>query len=297
MHGKWAETTSNMQTGARSTSRAPVPQAMVDNCKFMQRPSEGDDEMQNAVGLLSCGAIDDARSGRSELAEVLSYVRDTIDLVSRQLTWLSQQDDSHVSILGPFLGRSLLELGTTALLGRLDPMRLLVVRQIQTQPSYNPALRWKASIQWQGDVVSMEKSKDLWTEKLDYEKTSKALLGDPFDHLLWRPAFDRMRLTSPMGGTWMAELASIDAEAFISRKRDDVSKLYSSLSKGIHHEFVMPPGALYDRATVVDLVQRTTYTVASLAVVSHYIAHAPFSLSPHEAVDAFNRLEAVEILK
>jgi hypothetical protein len=265
--------------------------------EVVQRPPKGNGEMQSNVSLLTCGAIDGPPASGSELAEILSYVRETIDLVSKQLGWLSQQDDSQVSILGPFLGRSLLELSTTALLARLDPMRLLVVRQIQTQPNYDPALRWKASLQWQGDVLAPDKSKDLWTEKLEYEKTSKALLGDPFDHLLWRPAFERMRSSSPMGGNWMAELASIDTDVFIARKREEVSKLYSSLSKGIHHEFVMRPGALYDRATVVDLVQRTSYTVSTLAVVSHYIAHAPFSLSPDVAVHAFNEQEAMEFLK
>lgn len=95
----------------------------------------------------------------------------------------------------------------------------------------------------------------------------------------------------------MAQLASMDSDAFIARKRDEVSKLYSSLSKGIHHEFVMRPGALYDRATVVDLVQRTVYAVATTAFVSHYVSHAPFSLRAAEAIEAFNRLENAEILK
>jgi hypothetical protein len=253
--------------------------------------------MHGDVSLLTCGTAEISVSETSELAEMLSYIRETTELVLTQLSWLSTQGPEQISMFGPFLGRSLLELSTTALIGRLDPLRLLVVRQIQNQPHYDTSVRWKASIQWQGDVLAGEKSKDLWNDKLDYERVSKAILGDPIDQLVWRPAFLRMRAASPAGGAWMAQLAGIEAEAFVARKREEINRLYSTLSKGIHHEFVMRPGALYDRATVVDLVQRSVYAVASMGLISHYIPHVPFSLGAKKAVEAFNRIENAEIIK
>ncbi|WNG43292.1 hypothetical protein F0U60_03675 [Archangium minus] len=213
-----------------------------------------------------------------------------------QLAWLGEQEARRISLLGPFLGRSLLELSATALIGRLDPLRVLVIRQVQAQAKYDTAIPWKASMRWQGDVLA-KKVSNLWGEELEYEKVTKALFGDYYDHLIWRPAIQRMLGSAKGGGAWLAELAAIDAEAFISRKRDEIGRLYSSLSKGIHHEFVMPPGALYDRNTVVDLVLRTVHMVADLGLISHFIAHASFSLKPDDALAAFNRIETIEVMK
>ncbi len=98
-------------------------------------------------------------------------------------------------------------------------------------------------------------------------------------------------------GAWLADLAAFNMDFFISRKRDEIGRLYSSLSKGIHHEFVMPPGVLYDRNTVVNLILSTVRQVAELGLVSHFIAQASSTLSPEEALAAFNRIETVEVIK
>jgi len=246
--------------------------------------------------VLVCGS---SASGTapSEIGEIMSFIRGTIDRVMEELAWLSSQDDRRVSMLGPFLGRSLLELSTTALVGRMDPLRLLVVRQIQSQPAYDPGARWKASMQWQGDVVAAKAVKELWTDGVQYDAITKALLGDYYDHLLWQPAHQRLLATSLAGGSWLSDLGRIPAESFVPRERDVITRLYSSLSKGIHHEFVMPPGALYDRTTVVDLVQRAVHVVADIAVISHFVPHCQFGLTAADAVGAFNRVETAEVLK
>lgn len=220
-----------------------------------------------------------------------------MDSVMHQFSWLGEQDAGRVSMFGPFLGRSLLELSATALIGRLDPIRILVVRQIQAQPDYDTSIPWKASIRWQGDVLAAKKVQNLWGDALEYEKITKALLGDYYDHLVWRPAVQQMLGVAKGGGNWFAQLGAISPDSFVTRKRDEISRLYSSLSKGIHHEFVLPPGTLYDRATVVDLVQRTIHLIADIGLVSHFIPHASASLSPDDAMATFNRIENVEVMK
>ncbi|MBI4820614.1 MAG: hypothetical protein HY791_30400 [Deltaproteobacteria bacterium] len=218
-----------------------------------------------------------------------------IDLLLEQLEWLSGQEDDRVSVLAPFLGRSLLDLATTALIGRFDPIRVLFIRRVQAHPDYTTSQAWKASIRWQGDVLA-EKEKDLWGQNVEYKKVTRALLGDYYDELIWRPAVLRLASLAPRGDRWLAELAGIQAESFVARKRDDISRQYSSLSKGIHHEFVMPPGAVYDRATLSDLVRGTIHSIADLALVSQFVPHAEFLLSPSEAVEVFNRIEQLEVM-
>lgn len=254
--------------------------------------------MPTDLSILTCGRSAVAPGGGdSELGEILAYIQTSLESVLNQLSWLSLQEPARVSMLAPFLGRSLLELSTTALIGRLDPLRLLVVRQIQAQPDYNTAVPWKASIRWQGDVL-VKKEKELWSQALEYEKVTKALLGEYYDHLMWRPAFIRMLSCRPAGGgTWLAELAGINAESFILRRRDEIGRLYSSLSKGIHHEFVMPPGSVYDQATITELLRRSVHVVADLALVSHFIPHSAATLPPQEALEAFNRIENMEVMR
>jgi hypothetical protein len=252
------------------------------------------------LGLLACGTPNVVPGGpawHSELGKILAHLQASLDYVMDQLSWLADQEPRRISMLGPFLGRSLLELSATALIGRLDPVRLLVVRKIQEQPDYEISIPWKGSIRWQGDVLAAKKVGDLWGEAVEYEKVTKALLGDYYEHLLWRPAVEHVLERGVVGGVWLAEIAAIDAAAFVPRKRHEIGVLYSSLSKGIHHEFVIPPGALYDRATVVDLVQRTVHLVADLALVSHFIGHASFSLNHDQAFDVFNRIENFEVLR
>ncbi|WP_147451586.1 hypothetical protein [Corallococcus llansteffanensis] len=253
--------------------------------------------MPNDLSLLTCGNPGAALQN-SELGQILSHIQSTMDYVMTQISWLSEQDGGRVSMFGPFLGRSLLELAATALVGRLDPLRLLVVRQVQAQPGYDTEIPWKASIRWQGDVLSGSKIQGLWGSALEYEKVTKALLGDYYDHLIWRPAVQYMLGGgSQGGGNWFAQLGAISPDSFVNRKRDEIGRLYSSLSKGIHHEFVLPPGSRYDRATVVDLVQRATHQIADIALVSHFVAHASASLSHADALAAFNRFENVEVMK
>jgi hypothetical protein len=59
----------------------------------------------------------------------------------------------------------------------------------------------------------------------------------------------------------------------------------------------MPPGALYDRTTVVDLVQRAVRVASDIAVTSHFVPHCQFGLSAGDALKAFNSVEIAEVLK
>lgn len=258
--------------------------------------------MPNDLSLLVCGnCAATSQDGEPALGQILAYIQSSMDSVLDHLSWLRTEEPKRILMLAPFLGRSLLELATTALIGRLDPLRLLVVRQIQSQPEYVTSISWKTSIRWQGDVLTSEgaskQEKELWGSGLEYEKVHKALLGQYYDQLLWRPAHQRMNSVSRPGGVWLNALAVVTPKSFVALKRIELGKLYSSLSKGIHHEFVMPPESVYDRDTIVDFIQRSAHVVADLALVSHFIPHALFALSPDEAIDAYNRIENMEVIK
>lgn len=233
-----------------------------------------------------------------ELLEILEHLRSSIDYLMDELRWLGEQPPQRVAGLGPFIARALLEVAVTAIIARLDPMRVFVVRRIQEQPSYDTRVAWKASIRWQGDVLA-EKPKQLWGPTLEYRDITRALLGDYYDEVIWRPAVGRL-LDAPLdsaSSAWLADLRALTVDSFVARRRLEISQIYSALSKGVHPEFVMPPGALYDRNTVRDLVDRTIHAIADIGLVSHLIPHAGQNLPFDVAIVRYMELESVEVMK
>jgi hypothetical protein len=177
-------------------------------------------------------------------------------------------------------------------------MRVFVIRRVQQHPSYDAGEVWRSAIRWQGDVIG-DKVDRPWDAKHDYKGMTKALLGDYYNELFWKPAISRVLdlELADNPGVWLAALKSTGIDEFLARRRQEINHLYSALSKGVHHEFVMPPGALYDRTTVSDLTQRTVHVVADLAFVSHFIPHIHYRLDENDAIEAFKELEALEVMK
>lgn len=255
--------------------------------------------MATLLSKLVCGRWrTQTASGTTDLGDIFQHISDSVDHVFGELQALTNAGDTRLTILGPFLARSLLELCATALIGRLDPMRLLVIRKVQQHAAYDRGTVWKSTIRWQGDVVA-EKVSALWDKRSEYKDMTKALLGDYYEELFWRPALTHI-VDRPEDGppsTWLAQLKSAEPGRFTAQKRTEISQLYTALSKGVHHEFVMPPGALYDRQTVIDLVQRAIHVIADLAFVSHFISHAPYRLRPSAAIRLLRQAEDLEVIQ
>ena len=257
--------------------------------------------MTKQLRLIACGDLKPSEGAPSQLQEILEHIGDSIDVVVTHLRWVGAQPPARLALFGPFLGRSLLELCLTAIAGRLDPVRLLVVREVQSHPDYTTEKAWKAAIHWQGDIIPKRAAADPSKKKFenpDPSDLSRALLGDEYDRLLWRPATDRLLVQAAgSGSNWLAKMASTGSDKFAARKRGEMDRMYSSLSKGIHHEFVLPPGVLYDRTTVADLIQKVLQAVAEIGLVSHFVAGVPFAWEAKKALRLFNALEEMELIK
>jgi len=140
--------------------------------------------MPTDLARLACGDPDTT----SELGQVLTHIGTMIDTVMQEITAPRDRSDKHVTLYGPFLGRSLLDLSLTALIARFDPFRVLLIREMQRSPEYQAGVRLKTAIQWQGDVLGEAKILNLWSPEKSMDKVTRALLGDYFDHVIWRPA-------------------------------------------------------------------------------------------------------------
>ena len=110
-----------------------------------------------------------------EIDVVLKHLSDSIEKIVSEISDLPEMPDSKISLYGPYLGRSLLELSMTALLARLDPFRILVIKGRQAQPGYELNRPNTSAIRWQGDVVDKAVN-DLWGDK-SLKDPSRAILG------------------------------------------------------------------------------------------------------------------------
>jgi len=76
-------------------------------------------------------------------------------------------------------------------------------------------------------------------------------------------------------------------ESFVSRIRQSASRLYSSLSKGVHSELVIKSEIIYDRTTVLDLISDTLELCGMISLVSHKINTTICQLELNEAINRF----------
>ncbi len=228
--------------------------------------------MINSFTSLTCGSI----TGTDSFSEILKHLKETLTNVLIEITKLPAEPDDRVTLFGPLLGRSVLELSFTCIVGRLDPFRILILREFQMKANSSGCTslgnRSTSAFQWTGDVRPQEKDpKNLWENDRPMSKISRSLLGNCYGDVFWKPAFDKVldAITASHIGPWITEIQGIDPESLIIRTRADCDKTYSTLSKGIHQEFIIPPSSLYDKASVIVYVKDAIRLASRVALLSH----------------------------
>jgi hypothetical protein len=193
-----------------------------------------------------------------------------------------------LALFGCFSARKLLEAGCIALLSHIDPPRLLILREFQLQGAYELGERHPASIDWKNDVVSEKKS--VWKDSVSPEKFVRSLLGGHLGEIVWLDAIRKLESLpegSSQQSTWVQEMVTeyvarletqgvVAAEvnayaetATLSSFRLNTKTLFSTLSKGVHLEFVIDQANVFDAPTILENMQRTVKILSQLAFVSH----------------------------
>lgn len=88
----------------------------------------------------------------------------------------------------------------------------------------------------------------------------------------------------------MEKLKRINPEGFLTSMRTQADRVYSELSKGVHHEFVIPMTAQYDIITVGDLLSRSWELVGALSVTTCY-SPAVKSLEGADPLDLYEETQ------
>ena len=81
----------------------------------------------------------------------------------------------------------------------------------------------------------------------------------------------------------------------MNRMRSDVARAYSALSKGIHHEYVIPPEKLYDREAVAACLSDAMKLSAHLALIVQMVPHCCYPIKREEAFQCYGRLQSIEV--
>jgi hypothetical protein len=227
------------------------------------------------------------------MGQVLSHLSDSLDRLFVKASALKKEGDAvDMALYGPYLGRATLEVSLLAITARFDPFRVLAIRKSQVLPEFDISSRNPLAFNWSADVQGEEKPKD-WSQKPSLRDLQRALLCKHIHDLFWEEAFTLLLDSVPMhrGADWMGRLQKISPEGFTTALRTEGDRLFSELSKGIHHEFVIPLVNQYDAVTVGDLLSRCWEFVAALGFTS---CHSPIA-KPLVGVDAIACYEQAQL--
>jgi hypothetical protein len=204
------------------------------------------------------------------LKDVMSHLATSLDnILSRIPALKASEDPAETALFGPYLGRSALEVALTAIMARFDPYRILAIRRTQLSTEYDLQARSPIAFKWADDVQGKDKCKE-WSALPNVDAVQRALLCNHFHDLFWEEAFIKMLDATQLlpFGEWMSRLRNVDPPTFTMRNRAEAAKLYSALSKAIHHEFVIPMTSQYDLLTVNDLLGRTLELIGALSMTA-----------------------------
>lgn len=194
------------------------------------------------------------------------------------------------SAVFPFLARKFLELSLTALLTRIDPLRVIAARKNQLDPSYESGRQNAAAVAWTGDIFSKEKPPSrAWDSQVLGKGLERSLLGWHISAVAIADGLSWLTDVENSSSDWLRELSAQEKPFDWIRGR--LTQLYSSLSKGIHAEYLLDDRTAFDDSSIQQHMRDCYMLILLLATATHI---SPLFLRsiPHEsALAAFRKLE------
>lgn len=208
-------------------------------------------------------------------------------------------NNGKVNIDIPFYCRNILESVMTALLGRLDPFRLIIVYKVQSDSEYDLGRRAQAAVEWTGDIIAKNGSKaKRWCFENKLESFDRALLGNYLAEIVWKPAFVKMiDYISEKGieSEWIYEMETMDENQNFDRMKSTAMRLFSSFSKGVHSECLVDSNILLDDVTLKSLVVDLFKLCASMSLAIQFVDFATTRIEIQQALEIFLNVEEMII--
>lgn len=201
------------------------------------------------------------------------------------------------SAVFPFLARKFLELSLTSLLARIDPLRVIAARKNQRDTSFEPGRQNASSISWTGDLFPNDKPPEgtVWETKNLKKGVERSVLGWHYGDVAISPGLRWLADVDTSGSKWLRELS--DQEKPFEWIKGRLARLYSTLSKGVHAEYLVDDRTAFDTASVQQHMQDCYMLILLLATATHVSPLFSRSIPTESALTALRKLESQIVSK
>lgn len=218
-----------------------------------------------------------------------------IEVYEKNLFELLEVSDEKITLFAPYLGRAILETTCTALLGRIDPFRILFIDKVQSFDSYEDSERTENSILWSGDIMQKDppNKSNMWSQTVDFDKKVKrALIGDYYEELFWKKAFKELIDDEECAEVIRDNdfLQGSTSEDFIPKVKTKIKNLYSAFSKVVHGEKI-GINLSDDIYTVKNQINELFKLLSSLLIVFNYIEIIQLKIEKENIFEEYSRLK------
>ncbi|MCX5964272.1 MAG: hypothetical protein NT070_14350 [Cyanobacteria bacterium] len=147
----------------------------------------------------------------------------------------------------------------------------------------------------QKKVDDQKKVNDLWGDKAP--DITRSLFGAYYKDLVWLANYDKLldAIDDVSGDEWIGELKMKGFLQFYNETLNGFSSLYSELSKGIHHELVIPLSSTFDPQTTERLIEKTIRNIATLGLFVNVISHTFNKLDMPEAITTYKEIQEMGV--
>lgn len=243
------------------------------------------------LGELMCGVPNENMYDLNKIMGTLGTRINTLLNKIAEYDW--EKEESPIEVL--FYARNILESSLTALVGRFDPFRLIMVYKVQSSTDYDIGKRSKSAVEWGVDIIAKQPvSKLNWDPEFGKEKFDRALLGDYCGDIIWKPAFTALfdyLENQEIPSIWIEDILSKDDNGNFQSCKSEARELFSAFSKGVHSESLVDETTILDETTVKDLVRRLLKLCSTLGLISHFIGYLVPNTSIENAMTIFLNME------
>ena len=251
----------------------------------------------SSLAELCSGRLGPAHAEESDHVRASRLLKSAIDVtmadLKRSITKLHQPAACRA---GAILGRRLIEQCTLALLGRLDPIRLVTAFKGPMASDFRIGERNESSFSWAKDVLpEFSVASGSWSQASLKKGTVRGLLDGHLATFLFESAHGlavdslvNRYLHDVAVPSWPLEIQKFDSGVpLLSQLRTRAATAYSSLSKGVHFEFLGPGNTELSTSDLATSLDSALFAVSTTAFYSHLCGISINSLSAVTAVNRF----------
>lgn len=203
---------------------------------------------------------------------------------------------------GPMCARLVFEQSLAVLLGRMDPIRFVSLIRGAESADFVLGQRNASSFNWTRDVLPDVRplASGWWSQETLAKQIHRTLLHGHLADYLFESAHvtlitDLTDWTANLSAlpSWITDLLKFEkGDGVLGLLRKDAAESYSSLSKGIHFEFLKGNSTALTREEVTIAISDAITVVTTVALYSHFTDISLQKLSRTDALTFFMQLVA-----